>query len=227
MAKEERENKKENKVGYLKYLGILLLLGGLSVLIFTFYPILKAYFTYYFNPEPVKEIRVEVIDDTNQEIQEPSKEEKDDDIVFLNNDFGLYIPKINANAKVIENVDPYDEDEYTNALYTGVAHAKGSSTPNVNGNVFLFAHSAVNFYERRKYNVYFYLLGELKKDDPIYVSYDGDIYNYKVLEIKKVNPTEVKYLGTYSDQDTLTLMTCWPAGMNVKRMIVTAVRDNQ
>ncbi|HCC67735.1 TPA: hypothetical protein DEP90_00790, partial [Patescibacteria group bacterium] len=31
---------------------------------------------------------------------------------------------------------------------------------------------------------------------------------------------------TYSDEDTLTLMTCWPLGMNYKRMIVIAVRDN-
>lgn len=221
----EEGSKKGNKVGYLKYLGILLLLGGLSVLIFTFYPILKAYFTFYFNPEPVKEVRVDNEDGVDS--NDTEEDTQDDDIVFLDNNFGLYIPKINANAKVIENVDPYDEDEYTNALYSGVAHAKGSSTPNVNGNVFLFAHSAVNFYERGKYNIYFYLLGKLKKDDPIYISYDGDIFNYKVLEVKKVNPTEVEYLGTYSDEDTLTLMTCWPAGMNVKRMIVTSIRDNK
>jgi len=27
------------------------------------------------------------------------------------------------------------------------------------------------------------------------------------------------------DQDTLTLMTCWPVGSNTRRGIVTAVRD--
>ena len=217
---KEKNNKK--KVGYLKYIGILLLLSGLTVLTFTFSPIISAYLKYYFNPEPKKEVRVEIVEEKDEDMQE----EEDEEIVFLNEDFGLYIPKIGANAKVIENVDPYDEDEYINALYSGVAHAKGSSTPNRNGNVFLFAHSAVNFYERRKYNVYFYLLGELKKDDPIYVSYEGDIYTYKVLETKKVNPTEVEYLGTYLDKDTLTIMTCWPAGMNVKRIIVTGVRNN-
>ena len=217
---KEKNNKK--KVGYLKYIGILLLLSGLTVLTFTFSPIISAYLKYYFNPEPKKEVRVEIVEEKDEDMQE----EEDEEIVFLNEDFGLYIPKIGANAKVIENIDPYDEDEYINALYSGVAHAKGSSTPNRNGNVFLFAHSAVNFYERRKYNVYFYLLGELKKDDPIYVSYEGDIYTYKVLETKKVNPTEVEYLGTYLDKDTLTIMTCWPAGMNVKRIIVTGVRNN-
>jgi sortase A len=216
------ESKKKNKVGYLRYLGILLLLSGLSVIIFTFSPIISAYIKYYFAPETPQQIKLQPVEENT----EPQEEEKDDEIVFLNNEFGLYIPKIGANAKVVKNVDPYDEDEYTNALYTGVAHANVSSTPDRTGNVFLFAHSAVNFYERRKYNVYFYLLGELEKNDAIYVSYEGDIYNYKVLETKKVEPTEVKYLGTYLDRDTLTIMTCWPAGMNYKRMIVTAVRDN-
>jgi len=220
MLKEK--DTKTKKIGYPKCLGILLLLTGLTVLILTFYPIISAYLKYYFNPEPQKEVRVETVEEKDDDTQE----EEDEEIIFLNKDFGLYIPKIGTNTKVIKNVDPYKRDEYINVLYTGVAHAKGSSTPNRSGNVFLFAHSTVNFYERRKYNVYFYLLSELDKDDSIYVSYEGQIYTYKVLEVKKVNPTEVDYLGTYSDEDTLTLMTCWPLGMNYKRMIVIAVRDN-
>ncbi|HQJ73937.1 MAG TPA: sortase, partial [Candidatus Dojkabacteria bacterium] len=75
------------------------------------------------------------------------------------------------------------------------------------------------------YNVYFYLLGELQKDDLIYVSYKGKIYKYKVVEFKVVKPEEIKYLGKYMEQDTLTLMTCWPVGSNTRRGIVTAVRD--
>ena len=86
------------------------------------------------------------------------------------------------------------------------------------------AHSAVNFYERRKYNVYFYLLDELDKGDEIYVSYQGEIYEYSVWDVKRVNPSQVEYLGKYLSQDTLTLMTCWPAGADIKRTIVTAVR---
>ncbi len=219
----EKENKKEKKVGYLKYLGILLLLSSLTVIFFTFFPIISTYVKYRLNPQPIKKIEVKIV----EEDKEITKEiEKDTTIVFVDKDFGLYIPKIGANAKVVKNVNQYNEDEYINALYTGVAHAKDSSTPDRNGNVFLFAHSAVNFYERHKYNVYFYLLGELEKDDPIYVSYEGNIYTYKVLESKKVNPTQMEYLGTYLDEDTLTIMTCWPAGMDYKRMIVTSVRDN-
>ena len=217
----KREESKEKKVGYLKYLGILLLLGGFGVLIATFFPIIKAYINYYFTPQPKKEAKVEIVEPDEEITQEITKETE---VVFIDQDFGLYIPKIGANSKVIRNVDPYKESEYDKALISGVAHAKGTALPNQEGNVFLFAHSAVNFYERRKYNVYFYLLDELEKEDEIYVSYQGQIYQYSVLEVKRVNPSEVEYLGKYLPKDTLTLMTCWPAGANIKRTIVTAVR---
>lgn len=219
MLKEESKL----KVGYLKYLGILLLLIGFVVILLTYMPVIKAYIGYYFAPKQVEEIKVEI--STKEEITTEIK--KDTEVVFVDKNFGLYIPKIKANAKVIRDVDPYDKEEYTNALIYGVAHAKGTALPNGEGNVFLFAHSAVNFYERRKYNVYFYLLNELEKDDEIYVSYQGEIYEYSVLEVKIVDPSEVKYLGQYLSQDTLTLMTCWPAGANVKRTVVTAVRSTE
>ena len=218
------EEKSKSKVGYSKYLGILLLLVGITILFFTYQPLIRSYFDYKFSPKPIEEVKVEIIKEDEEITTEIVK---DTEIVFVDNNFGLYIPKIQANAKVIKNVNPYDYDAYRNALVYGVVHAKGTALPNENGNVFLFAHSTVNFYERRKYNVYFYLLGELKKDDPIYVSYQGEIYNYKVLELRIVKPSEVQYLGEYMDQDTLTLMTCWPIGSNTKRAIVVAIRDTE
>lgn len=218
------EEKSKSKVGYSKYLGILLLLVGLAILFFTYQPLIWSYFDYIFSSKQVENIQVKVTP-KGQEITTEIK--KDTEIVFVNSDFGLYIPKIQANAKVLKDINPYNENEYTNALISGIAHAKGSALPNEDGNVFLFAHSAVNFYERRKYNVYFYLLNELEKDDPIYVSYQGEIYNYKVLEVKIVNPENTQYLGKYLDQDTLTLMTCWPAGANIKRTIVVTIRDTE
>ncbi len=218
------EEKSKSKVGYSKYLGILLLLVGITILFFTYQPLIRSYFDYKFSPKPIEEVKVEIIKEDEEITTEIVK---DTEIVFVDNNFGLYIPKIQANAKVIKNVNPYDYDAYRNALIYGVVHAKGTALPNENGNVFLFAHSTVNFYERRKYNVYFYLLGELKKDDPIYVSYQGEIYNYKVLELRIVKPSEVQYLGEYMDQDTLTLMTCWPIGSNTKRAIVVAIRDTE
>jgi sortase A len=219
----EEKNRKP-KAGYLKYIGILLLLLGLGILYYTFQPFISSYLDYKFTPQSEKDIKVEL---TKGEKDITTDIKKDTEVVFVDNEFGLYIPKIQANAKVIKNVDPYDYDTYRSALAKGVVHAKGSSLPSEPGNVFLFAHSTVNFYERRQYNVYFYLLGELEKDDPIYVSYQGQIYKYKVLEFKVVKPEEIQYMGQYMEQDTLTLMTCWPVGSNTKRAIITAIRDTE
>ena len=217
-----KENKLVTKLKKNKgrYLGIFLFLLGFTLLLITFIPLLTSYLDYYL-VSPDMTIPVEIVkedDDITKDIS------KDTQVIQLDNDFGIYIPKIKANARVIANVNPNDEDEYINALYKGVAHAKGTSTPDRQGNVFLFAHSAVNFYEQRKFNIYFYLLGELEKNDPIYLSYKGNIYEYSVLETKVVNPNQIQYLKEYKNEDTLTVMTCWPAGSDFRRMIVTATR---
>lgn len=224
-VKDREELFKKLRGGYLKYTGILLLTAGFVFLLITYFPLIKAYFNYWFSPAS-QEAEVKVVDEEDDEITQSSDIKEDTDIVFVDKDFGLYIPKIKANAKVISNVDPYIEDEYIKALRTGVAHASGTSFPNQAGNVFLFAHSAVNFYEQNKYNVYFYLLNELEEGDDIYVSYKGVVYQYSVLETRIVDPEETKYLDEYMDEDTLTLMSCYPAGTNWKRIIVTAVRKS-
>ena len=201
--------------------GVILLLLGLTALLLTYWPVIKAKISQYRFSEPST---TNVVISENQDITKeitPDTEE-----VILDPKFGLYIPKIKSNASVVADVSPYDKGEYIKALETGIAHAKGTVTPNKEGNVFLFAHSAVNFYERNKYDVYFYLLHELKKDDEIFVSYDGIIYKYRVQEVTIVNREDVKYLSKYSDEDTLTLMTCYPAGTDWKRTIVIAHRDN-
>lgn len=201
--------------------GVILLLLGLTALLLTYWPVIKAKISQYrFSAPSTTNVVISENQDITKEIT-PDTEE-----VILDPKFGLYIPKIKSNASVVANVNPYDKGEYIKALETGIAHAKGTVTPNKEGNVFLFAHSAVNFYERNKYDVYFYLLHELKKDDEIFVSYDGIIYKYRVQEVKIVNREDVKYLSKYSDEDTLTLMTCYPAGTDWKRTIVIAHRDN-
>ena len=223
--REKKEVFKNIKGGYLKYIGILLFVLGLFFLLITYSPLISAYIDFHLNPVP-EEVEIKIAED-EEDITKASDINEDTEIVFLNEDFGLYIPKIKVNAKVIKNVDPYIEDEYIEALRYGIAHASGSSFPNQSGNVFLFAHSAVNFYEQSKYNIYFYLLNELEKDDDIYVSYNDFVYRYSVLETEIVDPEDTEYLGEYMEEDTLTLMSCYPAGTNWKRVIVIAVRDTE
>jgi LPXTG-site transpeptidase (sortase) family protein len=137
-------------------------------------------------------------------------------------DFVVLIPKIGADSGVIKNVDPLDEKVYNKALAKGIAHALGSALPNENGNTFLFAHSAVNYYKVEKYNVQFYLLDKIVPGDKIYIMYEDKLYTYDVKEVKLVDPKEISYLAQPNHSHNLTLMTCWPAGVNYKRLLVLA-----
>ena len=138
----------------------------------------------------------------------------------IDKDFGIVIPKIGANAKVIPQVDPYDSRIYQVALTKGVAHAKGTALPNQIGNMFIFSHSSVNLLEASRYNSVFFLLSKLKKNDEIDIYYKGAKYKYEVEEIKTVEAKDVSYLSPNSEVQTLTLMTCWPPGTTLKRLVV-------
>lgn len=135
----------------------------------------------------------------------------------------ITIPKIHAQAPIIENVDPWNEAEYQKALTKGVAHAKNTSLPGTNGTVFLFAHSSGPLWVNR-YNTIFYRLGELAKNDPIYLTKDGVKITYRVVNKIEVWPSDVKYLEK-NEKNQLILQTCTPIGTSLKRLLVFAEPD--
>lgn len=135
-------------------------------------------------------------------------------------DFGLVIPKIRANSKVIANVNPYREEIYQKALTLGVAHAEGTALPGKIGNTFIFAHSSGDWFTANRFNSVFYLLNKLEKNDEIDIYYQKQKYVYKVIEKKIVTPSEIDYLTKKGAKRTITLMTCWPPGTTLKRLIV-------
>lgn len=151
-----------------------------------------------------------------------SKDTAEKAITPVNENFSIIIPKLGANAPVVAKVDPFNEAEYQIALTKGVAHAKTSVLPNQPGTMFLFAHSAEDFYRANQYNAIFYLLYKLKPEDDIYIYYDKNRTRYKVTELKYVDPNDISYLTQSTAEDRLILMTCWPPGTTVERLIVIA-----
>lgn len=149
------------------------------------------------------------------------------EIVPIDKNFGIVIPRLGANAHVIANVDPFDSRAYQYALTKGVAHARGTSVPGAKGNVFLFAHSSENFYEALQYNSVFYLLPKLANGDLIFLYYNKVKFTYVVTDKKFVDPKNVSYLQSKGDSQTLTLMTCWPPGTNHQRLLVFAELKKQ
>lgn len=144
-----------------------------------------------------------------------------------NLDFSIIIPKIGAVAPVISNVDPFDEKVFLSALRRGVAHAKSTSYPGMEGNIYIFAHSTDAFYNVGRYNAVFYLIGKLGVGDEIYLYYKGAKYTYVVFDKMVVDPSALEYLDPIEPgSSTLTLQTCYPPGTTLRRLIVLSREAN-
>lgn len=137
-------------------------------------------------------------------------------------EFGIVIEKINANAKVIPQVDPADEKAYTKALQEGVAEALGSTNPGQPGNLFLFSHSTDAPWNIVRFNAVFYLLRELNVGDRIVIFYQGRRYDYLVYDKTIASPNDISFLSNRYDKPVLTLQTCDPPGTTLNRLIVRA-----
>jgi LPXTG-site transpeptidase (sortase) family protein len=142
-------------------------------------------------------------------------------------EFVLKIPKIGAEAKVVKNVSPFNKQEYLPILNEEqVAQAKGSGLPGeMTKAVYLFAHSTQQGLQMARKNSVFYLLGELRNDDPIFVRYNGKIYGYRVYDQKIIGANDIGYLSYKEEgREILILQTCWPLGTDWKRLLVFAER---
>lgn len=142
-----------------------------------------------------------------------------------NSDSSISIPKINAYAPLVDNVDPWNENEYKEALKNGVAISKGFAKPGDRGTVYIFAHSSDSPWRISSYNTVFFRLGELKKGDLIEINYASAPYKYRVTHSIEVWPGEVEAL-TKSKTDQLMLQTCTPIGTSLKRLLVFANPDS-
>ena len=195
-------------------LGLLLVaLSSLGVLII-FFPVLTKEVSYFFS-KPNENVPV-----ASSELDSMRYFNEKDVIIAKDPLFSIIIPKIGANSKVISDVDSQDSKVYQVALTKGVAHAKGTAYPGEAGNSFYFAHSSDNFYNANRYNSVFYLLNKMEKGDFFYLVYNNWVYKYIVTETSVVSPDKVEYLSNKNDKKTATLMTCWPAGTTISRLVV-------
>ena len=121
--------------------------------------------------------------------------------------FKLSISKLEME-EVIVSIDSNDLDK-------GLAHLPGSALPGERGNVFISGHSSVLF------NNNFSKLSKLKMGDEIKIKIGETNFIYKVLETKVVDPTDVSVIVPPDGEGRyLTLMTCVPPGLNIKRLVV-------
>ena len=67
-----------------------------------------------------------------------------------------------------------------------------------------------------------YLINKLEFGDEIDVFHKDELIKYSVTNKVIVKPEVVEYIQGTSNTDILTLMTCWPPGTTLNRLIITA-----
>ncbi len=143
-------------------------------------------------------------------------------------DFKLIIPIIDIEAPLIFDVDGSDEEIYDKVLEHGVAQMAGTKKPGEKGNIFIFGHSCFYKDQPGEYKNIFRKLDQLKEGDKIILSSEDKEYIYDVFGSKIINSEDLSVLDPTPENledETLTLMTCWPPCTTIKRLVVFATRE--
>ena len=202
------------KIGYhlLRAFGGGLIAFALVGLIFSFWPIIKQEFLYRFGTK--NQIQIDKFAQINGSSIAAE--------LGLDPYFSVYIPKINAKAKVIPNVDPGNPADYLKALSQGVAHAKGTNFPGQGKTIYLFSHSTDSPINIARYNAVFYLLGKLQKGDMIIVYFLDQEHDYIVTDKFVTAANDTSWLKDDGSGERLILQTCDPPGTSWNRLLVIA-----
>lgn len=126
----------------------------------------------------------------------------------------LSIPQIQ-----LTNVPIYHGDS-DKTLALGVGHIEQTSLPigGVNTHTMLAAHSG------RVNDALFTDLDTLKAGDVFYITVLNETLRYQVISTKIIAPEAVTNPTIERGKDLATLVTCWPTGVNNKRLLVTGKR---
>jgi sortase A len=158
---------------------------------------------------------------SNSESSVSKREEKENqNLEEICRDSCLVIPKIGVVAPIIFSQSKLEKN-IQNDLKSGVAHYAGTSMPGETGNCFITGHSSNYIWRGGTYNTVFIFLDKLENKDEIFAYYNKKIYKYEVIGKKLISPEQVEILKG-GDDSILSLMTCWPAGTNLKRLVIQA-----
>ena len=139
-----------------------------------------------------------------------------DDILNFGNSLIGYIEISSINVYL-----PIYHGDLDNVLDKGSAHMKGTSFPigGAGTHAVISAHSG---YPRQKF---FDDIDKLKKGDTFSITVLNKKLEYKVTEINIVKPTDTSHTRVQQGKDLVTLVTCYPYGINTHRLLVTAERQ--
>ena len=201
MLKRKEKNKNNLEKSLLLVIGSLLILLSLFLL-----------FNHTYNSYKDNKKEQEILDtfyEEQEEIKEIINDNNDKNDITINNSNYLAVLKID---KINLEKGLYSIDSNMNNVDYNIEILKESKMPDIeNGNLILAGHngsSSVSFFRN---------LEKLKKDNDVFIYYNGFKYRYKIDKFYDVNKTgKVSLIREY--KTSITLITC-KKGTNDKQVV--------
>src|SRR3989338_10757132 len=223
----------------LRGLSYVILIGGLGMLFWTFYPMIS--FELYARLFLKRVTTSPLPEDSMVSSLEFAQSVYADTTSYSNNlsDFtqaNIWFPTSNLPTAQNEvklkhytlsiprlNLSNLSVEVGGNDLSTTLIHYLPTSLPGQYGNVAIFGHSTLpQLYNAKDYKTIFTYLSSLDKGDKIYINIGELEYQYEVTTSFIVKPSEISVLEQKKDDSYLTLITCTPPGTYWERLVVTA-----
>ncbi|MDZ4228438.1 MAG: sortase [Candidatus Levybacteria bacterium] len=225
-----KRNVQNNLKKYLRLISGLLLLIGVSLILYVLFPAIS--WQIYFQPTfasqeitlsipraNIVDLAKNLIDTTDYTKADnwfpkfnpnPNQKDQIDTPSYL-----ISIPKIKIEKAIVFTAD--------NDLTKHLVNYQGTGIPGKNGNAVIFGHSTLpQLFNPKDYKTIFANVYKLKNGDNIYATLNGVTYTYNIFKITVVDPEDSSALIQDYDNSYLTLVTCTPPGTTWKRLIVKA-----
>ena len=197
----EREARPRHWLTWRRGLGLALIVIGLTLLGYPFYPWAKYAIL---RPKPAVPYTTKLAGTDYLPVagpREPTKPQGN----------RLVIPKIGVDVEIVEG-------STQTALWRGVWRIPGTSTPDHSSNTVLSGH---RFQYRPPNSSTLYLLDRLQNGDVIIVYWQDQEYDYVVRQRRVVNPDAIEILAP-TDTPLLTIFTCTPLFTTKQRLVLFA-----
>ncbi|MFA5933128.1 MAG: sortase [Microgenomates group bacterium] len=192
----------------------LIVLGLVTIFIGAFiaffYPVIKAEINLYFLNHNGLRFQVDAIQTEKRQL------------IPNDDQFGIVINKIAANGKVQEFDVVNNNLSLEYFLQRGLVHLSDSARPGSIGNVVIITQTSGGWYWYTRTNPEFYLIYKLMPGDVIEVFYKGERFDYIVTENSWVSEKRLENYTAASDQKILTILSGWPPGTMMFRLVVQA-----
>lgn len=139
--------------------------------------------------------------------------------IFIGKQNSIVIPKIKIEAPIIL-VDSTQPEDFIEPLKNGVTHYP-SSLPGESGEIIILGHSSPPLWPKINYDWVFSDLNKLETGDKIYVYFNNRQYQYIVKEkifLQKGQDLPSSLLD--DSKSKLLLISCWPPGIDNKRIVL-------